>query len=73
VHVHDAGRDGFNGAKRPRRQANADENAGKDAHENNFTAARSGWRFWFHSFHAAMLWQMHHRAESKKLRGTLNT
>jgi hypothetical protein len=71
VHVHNAGGDGFNRAKWPRRQANPDEDDGKDAHENNFPAARGGRRFWFHSFHATRLWQNHHGHESKKLRGTL--
>jgi hypothetical protein len=56
VHVHDAGRDGFNRTKKLRWQASPDEDAdSKNAQENNFPAARGGWRFWLHGFHAIML------------------
>jgi hypothetical protein len=72
VHVHDPGGDGFNRTKKLRRQANPDDDGdGKNAHENNFPAARGGRIFWSHSFHATRLWQNHHGHESKKLRGPL--
>jgi hypothetical protein len=45
VHVHDTGGDGFNRTKKLRRQASPDDDGdGKDAHENNFPAARGARR-----------------------------
>jgi len=67
MHVHDCRRDGFHRAKRPRGQANADEDDEQDDCENDFPAARGGWGFWLGGFRAAMLKRNRGQARIEKI------
>jgi hypothetical protein len=67
VHVHDAGRDGFDRTKRPRRQANGDEHKSQNAGEKDFRPANGEPPFCFPSFHAVKLQQNDRVASIEKI------